>query len=133
MANTIKHVRSDFFLRFVSTRNRGKVSRVKRVENIQEIQSKFDVLNEKLESEVDFSCLNYEEREIHRRHADACKEHKLSYMDPSLQVKVMTRWRHYLRGSCCGSACRHCVYEHEKVPEDKRVNRTFNSAFWKDK
>ena len=44
----------------------------------------------------------------------------------------MTRLRHHLKGSCCGSACRHCVYNHEAVPFELRGARRFNSAFWVD-
>ena len=44
----------------------------------------------------------------------------------------MTRLRHHLKGSCCGSACRHCVYNHEAVPYELRGARRFNSAFWVD-
>ena len=43
------------------------------------------------------------------------------------------RWRHYSKGSCCGKACRHCVWDHEKVPEERKAERIYNSAFWIDK
>jgi Family of unknown function (DUF5522) len=57
----------------------------------------------------------------------------LSYEDPFTGLKVMTRWRHFSKGSCCGKACRHCVYEHREVPEQRKAERMFNSAFWIDK
>jgi hypothetical protein len=30
---------------------------------------------------------------------------------------VFTAAWHLKRGYCCGSACRHCPYEHESVPQ----------------
>ena len=44
----------------------------------------------------------------------------------------MTRLRHHLKGSCCGSACRHCVYNHEAVPSELTGAKRFNTAFWVD-
>lgn len=32
---------------------------------------------------------------------------------------VFTATYHLKRGSCCGSACRHCPYEHVNVPKTK--------------
>jgi hypothetical protein len=43
------------------------------------------------------------------------------------------RWRHYSKGSCCGKACRHCVWDHEKVSDERKAERIYNSAFWIDK
>jgi hypothetical protein len=31
---------------------------------------------------------------------------------------VFTEAWHLKRGYCCGSACRHCPYEHENVPPE---------------
>ena len=55
-----------------------------------------------------------------------------TYDDPDTGLKVITRLRHHLKGSCCGNACRHCVYNHEGVPEERVKERVFNSAFWKN-
>ena len=44
----------------------------------------------------------------------------------------MTRLRHHLKGTCCGSACRHCVYNHEAIPYELRGAKRFNSSFWVD-
>ena len=44
--------------------------------------------------------------------------------------QVMTRLRHHLKGTCCGSACRHCVYNHEAIPYELRGAKRFNTAFW---
>ena len=46
--------------------------------------------------------------------------------------QVMTRLRHHLKGTCCGSACRHCVYNHEAIPYELRGAKRFNTAFWVD-
>jgi len=32
-------------------------------------------------------------------------------------LMVMTEAYHLKRGTCCGSKCRHCPYDHENVPE----------------
>ena len=39
------------------------------------------------------------------------------YEGPNL---VFTAAYHLKRGSCCGSACRHCPYGYANVPEDQR-------------
>jgi len=33
---------------------------------------------------------------------------------------VFTAAYHLKRGTCCGSACRHCPYNHINVPPDQR-------------
>jgi len=33
---------------------------------------------------------------------------------------VMTESYHRKRGSCCGSGCRHCPWDHQNVPESNR-------------
>jgi hypothetical protein len=72
------------------------------------------------------------DKEIHRRHGEAVARMKLMYDDPATGLKVLTRLKHFTRNECCGSACRHCVYGYEKVSEDKRERRKFNTAFWED-
>ncbi|HHO51142.1 MAG TPA: hypothetical protein ENK18_09800 [Deltaproteobacteria bacterium] len=39
-----------------------------------------------------------------------------SYIDPETGYRVFTEHAHLTRGSCCGSGCRHCPYDHEAVP-----------------
>ena len=34
---------------------------------------------------------------------------------------VFTSAYHLKRGKCCGSACRHCPYNYENVPEPRRT------------
>ena len=43
---------------------------------------------------------------IHEKHKEAVSNHHFTYDDPATGLKVITRLRHYLKGSCCGSACR---------------------------
>ncbi|GFR62666.1 chromosome 1 open reading frame 53 [Elysia marginata] len=51
------------------------------------------------------------------------------YKDPVTGYDVLTRLAHLRRGNCCGNACRHCPFGHQKVPESVPKKR-FNSAFY---
>lgn len=51
--------------------------------------------------------------EAHRRACEAGLSH---YTDPETGYKVFTEIAHRQRGYCCGSACRHCPFDHENVP-----------------
>jgi Family of unknown function (DUF5522) len=88
------------------------------------------------EAAVDHSRLTAAEQLIHARHAAAVARFHFTYDDPATGLRVMTRYRHYLRGSCCGSDCRHCIYQHENVApptadeDGRRRRKIFNSAFW---
>ena len=77
--------------------------------------------------------LNREEREICARHREAVAGLHFTYRDPSTGLQVLTRLRHFLKGSCCGNACRHCIYDHEAVDPAVKARRRFNSAFWVDR
>jgi Family of unknown function (DUF5522) len=44
-----------------------------------------------------------------------------TYRDPATGYLVMTELAHLARGSCCGSACRHCPYEHGGVDPARRA------------
>ncbi|MAY19489.1 MAG: hypothetical protein CL955_02580 [Erythrobacteraceae bacterium] len=48
-------------------------------------------------------------------HEAACARGEHGYVDPDTGYMVFTRLAHLARGSCCGSACRHCPYEHANV------------------
>jgi len=65
-------------------------------------------------------------------HRKAVNNGHFTYDDPITGLKVMTRLRHHLKGTCCGSACRHCVYNHEAIPYELRGAKRFNSSFWVD-
>ncbi len=49
-------------------------------------------------------------------HEAACERGETTYRDPATGYAVFTRIAHLKRGKCCGSACRHCPYNHEAVP-----------------
>ncbi|MEN0065873.1 MAG: DUF5522 domain-containing protein [Myxococcota bacterium] len=38
-----------------------------------------------------------------------------SYVDPETGFRVFTEIAHRRRGSCCGSGCRHCPFDHVNV------------------
>lgn len=51
-------------------------------------------------------------------HERAMAEGRDHYVDPATGFRVFTAGYHLRRGSCCGSGCRHCPYEHENVPRE---------------
>ncbi|MEE4199971.1 DUF5522 domain-containing protein [Erythrobacter sp.] len=53
-------------------------------------------------------------------HDAAVERGERHYIDPETGYVVFTELQHLDRGTCCGSACRHCPYEHENVPENRR-------------
>ncbi|XP_008282976.1 uncharacterized protein C1orf53 homolog [Stegastes partitus] len=70
-----------------------------------------------------------EDMAIHAIHREACEAKKQMYVDPSSGYKVFTEYAHRQRGSCCGSACRHCPYGQVNV-KDPAKKKTFNSLFY---
>ncbi|CAG0922045.1 unnamed protein product [Notodromas monacha] len=78
------------------------------------------------------SALSPAERLIRDLHLKAISEGHFTYDDPETGLKVLTRLRHFLKGRCCGNACRHCVYDLENAPEELKRKRRFNSSFWVD-
>ncbi|MEL7188320.1 MAG: DUF5522 domain-containing protein [Pseudomonadota bacterium] len=48
-------------------------------------------------------------------HDAACAGGEMSYIDPETGYMVFTRLAHEKRGTCCGSKCRHCPFEHVNV------------------
>lgn len=59
------------------------------------------------DAQVQWESLTNEEKEIVKAHKQAVMNGHFTYHDKKLGRKVMTRLRHFLRGSCCGNACRH--------------------------
>lgn len=55
----------------------------------------------------------------HALHEAACARGESTYIDPATGYTVFTRLAHLKRGKCCGSACRHCPYDHEAVPKPR--------------
>ena len=86
----------------------------------------------KRQGAVDLEKLTTVERRIHDLHKEAVEDFKFTYNDPISNYKVVTTYRHFLKGSCCGNACRHCIYNHEAVFEARKKERTFNTSFWRD-
>ena len=53
-------------------------------------------------------------------HDRACAAQERHYLDPDTGMLVFTALAHRERGYCCGSACRHCPYDHAAVkPADR--------------
>lgn len=98
----------------------------------RQLREAFARSEQELEQRVQWEKLTEAERHIHQQHRRAVQCGHFTYDDPATGLRVVTRLRHFLKGSCCGNACRHCVYEHEAVPEPVRARRRFNSAFWVD-
>jgi hypothetical protein len=48
-------------------------------------------------------------------HEEACARGEKTYLDPETGFVVFTSLAHLQRGKCCGSACRHCPYDHANV------------------
>lgn len=57
-------------------------------------------------------------REVHAAAVRAGQEH---YTDPGTGYLVFTEVYLRKRARCCGSGCRHCPFDHERVPEARRV------------
>lgn len=62
-------------------------------------------------------------------HDQAVAEGKLSYQDPSTGYEVFTSLGLKERGRCCGCGCRHCPFQHEKIPYAQRAARIANPAW----
>jgi len=58
---------------------------------------------------------------IDELHTKACQRGLSYYIDPMSGYAVMTAIELKRRGECCGSGCRHCPYDHEAVPPEKRA------------
>ena len=81
---------------------------------------------------VNYSNLSDKEKIIHRTHNQAVKNRHFTYDDPETGLRVLTRLRHFLKGTCCGNACRHCIYSHQNVDPKLAKRKIFNTSFWID-
>ena len=81
------------------------------------------------ENKVDYSKLSEREKLIHLKHKEAIEDFHWTYIDPESGNKAITRFRHYLKKTCCGNACRHCIYNHEQVRIDIYVYCVYLSIF----
>jgi len=59
--------------------------------------------------------------EIDRLHARALAEGKDTYLDPKTGYEVFTATYLLRYGSCCGSGCRHCPFDYDKVEPGLRA------------
>ncbi|KAK3876764.1 hypothetical protein Pcinc_018477 [Petrolisthes cinctipes] len=115
-----------------TVRHRSEELRRKLAEENRKMRERFEAREREWEAGVDRSLLQPEDLEIYEAHKAAVARGHFTYDDPYTGYRVMTRLRHYWRGSCCGNACRHCIYEHDNVAEREKAQRVSNSAFWVD-
>lgn len=99
----------------------------------KKLRDAFEEKEKEWESLVDRSLLHEEDIQIYEAHKEASQLGRFSYDDPSTGRRVMTRRRHFYRGSCCGNICRHCIYSYENVAEQDKGKKIFNSAFFVEK
>jgi hypothetical protein len=66
------------------------------------------------ETNVDTNTFTLEIEEAHRA-AELCGAS--TYKDPATGYNVFTKSSHLKRGKCCGSACRHCPFDHINVTQ----------------
>ena len=59
--------------------------------------------------------------DIEEAHRCAVREGKLQYTDPVTGYSVFSQLASSRRGYCCGSGCRHCVYNHENVKPERKA------------
>ena len=85
----------------------AKNTRIKKMAPNPDTVQRYREMESLLEKDLDLKTLNQEEIAIHDAHQAASKQFHFSYVDPSTGLLVMTRLKHFLRGTCCGNACRH--------------------------
>ena len=69
----------------------------------------YEAFEREWEKNVNYNLLSPLEKEIHLKHKEAIEDLKWTYLDPISGKKASTRFKHYCRNKCCGSACRHCI------------------------
>ncbi|CAH1271018.1 C1orf53 [Branchiostoma lanceolatum] len=79
--------------------------------------------------DVVYKRLSSKQLRIHFAHQKACGDGQDTYVDPATGYTVFTRLAHLRRGTCCGSACRHCPYGQTRV-KNAALKKTFNSSFY---
>ncbi|MEL6531050.1 MAG: DUF5522 domain-containing protein [Pseudomonadota bacterium] len=65
-------------------------------------------------------------------HEAACARGETTYADPETGFVVFTRDGLLARERCCGAGCRHCPFEHESVPLNRRASRIQQAAWLSD-
>ncbi|KAK8383164.1 hypothetical protein O3P69_011589 [Scylla paramamosain] len=117
---------------YCSVRHASDLVKERIAKENRKTRERFEACEKEWEKLVDERLLQPEDFTIHEAHKLAVARGHFTYDDPYTGCRVMTRLRHFLRGSCCGSACRHCVYDHVNVAEKEKSQRVFNSSFWVD-
>ena len=59
--------------------------------------------------------------DIEEVHMCAVRKGELQYIDPVTGYQVFTQLASSQRGYCCGSGCRHCVYDHVNVKPERKA------------
>jgi len=90
---------------WVSVRGSGK-----EVEGVLDKKRLFQEQEFVREAAVKQSLLTEEERVIWKCHYEAVGRGHFTYDDPFTADRQFTRLRHFLRGACCGNACRHVSF-----------------------
>ena len=60
--------------------------------------------------------------DIEEAHREAVRRGQQTYIDPRTGYTVFTQLAALERGRCCGSGCRHCPYDHVRVPPARKRN-----------
>ena len=123
---------SRHILRMSSTNSTSTSSRSPQTERQAALRAEFLSREKEWERGVVYSKLSDREKQIHEKHNQAVFNLHFTYDDPESGLKVLTRLRHFLKGTCCGNACRHCIYNHQNVDPTLSKKKVFNSAFWID-
>ena len=103
-----------------------------RTERQAQLRAEFLSREAEWERGVNQSNLSAREKLIHSTHNQAVQNLHFTYDDPETGLKVLTRLRHFLKGTCCGNACRHCIYSHQNVDPKLAKRKMFNTSFWID-
>ena len=90
-----------------SVRHASDSLRERITEGNRSIRERFAAREKEWEALVDVRLLRPEDLRIREAHKGAVAQGHFTYNDPTTGYRVMTRLRHFLRGSCCGNACRH--------------------------
>jgi hypothetical protein len=83
-------------------------------ESSSELRRKFWENEAKWSAGVDLTVLCPLEKKVHFAHEEAVSKGHFTYKDPITEYRVMTRLRHFVRGKCCGNACRHVSNSNRK-------------------
>ena len=74
------------------------------------------------QADVDVTATNAKEIEdIEEVHMCAVRKGELQYIDPATGYQVFSQLASSQRGYCCGSGCRHCVYDHVNVKPERKA------------